>query len=396
MLKNLVDVVRARAGGAAGALTPAMAAAAAAAPADVAELITLLGTRQVKVNLGWRSVESRFLRGLADTWQQVKDDTGESDPREGELASGVQIGMSAGGEVAFGVCWGPRGVIAAEIDLEDAMIRWFASWDAFLEHMKHGETKRGQPVPEGLAAILPAGAPAPAAPAAPPATVQLFQGAPPPHPFAQAQAHFKLKEGLYEAGPTPRGRTVLVRRVGAGTRDTPASILVREADGSLRTLPWTDTQDVYGVCLVPGQEKVFVCTDAPGALLEVDLDSGAQTQRLASVGWACGFVDATHFVVHEDGEARVYALGGGAPVASAKIEGMNLFVGHGRVFSLPPGPTGVLQIHRWTGGALVDELQSPIEPTVFYLSAAVEHQGRKLIGSVDWDGTATWFDIGPV
>ncbi|MBX3131261.1 MAG: hypothetical protein KF718_31365 [Polyangiaceae bacterium] len=103
MLKNLVDVARARAAGAAGTLTPAMAAAAAAAPADVSELITLLGTRQVKVDLGWRRVESRYLRGLADTWQQVKDDTGESDPREGELASGVQIGMSAGGEIAFGV-----------------------------------------------------------------------------------------------------------------------------------------------------------------------------------------------------------------------------------------------------------------------------------------------------
>lgn len=84
-----------------------------------------------------------------------------------------------------------------------------------------------------------------------------------------------------------------------------------------------------------------------------------------------------------------------AAVATAKIEGMNLFVGHGRVFTLPPGPTGVLQLHRWTGAALVDELRSPLEPRVFFLSAAVEHQGRRLLGSVDWQGKATWFDLGP-
>ncbi|MCC6216494.1 MAG: hypothetical protein IT376_16650 [Polyangiaceae bacterium] len=395
MLKHLVDVARARATGDVGTLSPAMAAAAAAAPADVADLITILGTRQVRLALGSRSIESRYLRGLAETWQQVKDDTGESDAREAELASGVQIGASAGGEVVFGVCWGSRGLITAEIDLEDAMIKWFASWDAFLDHVKEAETKRGQTVPEGLAAILPPAVAAPAAPAAQPAAVRLFQGTPPSHPFAQAQAHFKLEKGLLEAGPTPRGRVVLVRRFAAGSPYTPSAIEVREKDGSVRSLPWTDTHDVYGLCLVPGQEKAYVCAGAPGALVEIDLDTGAQTQRLANVRWTCGFVDDAHFAVHEDGEARVYALGGAAPIASAKVEGMNLFVGHGRVFTLPPGPTGVLQIHRWSAGALVDELRSPLEPRVFFLSAAVEYQGRRLLGSVDWQGQATWFDLGP-
>lgn len=385
MLKNLVDVVRARAGGAAGALTPAMAAAAAAAPADVAELITLLGTRQVKVNLGWRSVESRFLRGLADTWQQVKDDTGESDPREGELASGVQIGMSAGGEVAFGVCWGPRGVIAAEIDLEDAMIRWFASWDAFLEHMKQGETKRGQPVPEGLAAILPAAAPAPAAPAAPPSGVPLWAGTKPAHPFAEAYAHFGVDKQAYQAGPTPAGRMLFVKR-------GPLGMAIRDPDGSVRTVPWTASPDVFGICIVPGRENALVCAGAPGPLYDLDLATGQATQRLPSVRWSIGFVDDQHFVAHEDGEARVYPYAGGPPIASTALTAMNQFVGLGRVFTCP---SGVLNVHAWSGGALTLELQTPLEPRVFFFSAGVVQDGRRLLCAVDVQGKATWFDYGP-
>lgn len=394
MLKNLLDVVRAGATGGPRSLPAPIAAQTASAPADVRDLVDVIGTRDVRVSLGWRSIETRYLGSLADTWQQVADDTGESDPRQGDLASGVQIGASAGGEVYFGLCWGSGSVEVAEIDTEDGLIKWFATVDAFLQYMRDAETKRGQAAPEALAAMFPA-ASAAAAPPAPPAGVEVYAGIPPGHPFAQAHAHFKQEKNVIEVGPTPSGRTVLVRRFAAGNPFTPAALVVREADGTIRALPWTDTNDIYGLCLVPGQERVLVCSGAPGPLLDVDLDTGAQTTRLPNVRWSCGFVDDDHFVVHEDSEARAYAYAGGAsPVASAAVEGMNLFVGHGRVFTLPPGPTGLLQIHRFDGGALMDELRSPMEPRVFFLSATAVHDGRRLLCSVDWQGKATWFDVG--
>jgi hypothetical protein len=102
-------------------------------------------------------------------------------------------------------------------------------------------------------------------------------------------------------------------------------------------------------------------------------------------------------VVHEDGQARVYAYSVGmAPVASVTIDGMNLFVGQGRVFTFPSGPSGTLQVHRWDGAALVSELRAPIRPRVFYCSATAAHEGRRLVGSVDFQGKATWFDAGPL
>lgn len=383
MLKTLVDVARARAVGGQGTLSPEMAALASGAPPDVAALIELLGTRTVRVSMGWRAVESRHLARLADTWQQVKDDSGESDPREAELSSGVQIGASAGGEVVFGLCWGPRGVIVAELDLEDALIRWFDSWEVFLDYVREAETKRGQAVPEGLAALLPA---APAAAPPPPAGVPLYSGTPPPHPFADAYAHFGVDRQAYQAGPTPAGRMLFVKR------GNPPGVAIRDADGSVRTIAWSASNDIFGICIVPGRENALVCAGAPGALYDLDLATGQATQRLPSVRWSTGFVDDAHFVAHEDNEARVYAYAGGAPVASTALTAMNLFAAHGRVFTCPGG---VLHVHAWSAGALTKELETPLEPRVFFFSAATVHDGRRLLAAVDTQGKVTWFDYGP-
>jgi hypothetical protein len=230
---------------------------------------------------------------------------------------------------------------------------------------------------------------------APVLTAEVWHGREPPHPHAYAQAHFQQAQGVLQAGPTPSGRSVLVRRFAAGHPYTPASIAVREPDGTVRALPWTDTEDIYGVCVVPGAELALVCIGAPGPLLELDLDTGDQEQRLAFVRWSCGFVDEDHVVVHEDGEARVYAYSVGmAPVASVVVEGMNLFVGLRRVFTLPSGPRGTLQVHHWDGSSLVAEPRALLERRVFFWSAAALQSGRRLVGSVDFQGKVMWFDAG--
>jgi hypothetical protein len=124
----------------------------AAAPGPIAELATLMSTRSVRVDLGWRSVESRYVGSLADTLDLV--DLEEEEPRAGELGQSLQIGASAGGEVYFGLCWGDSGVSMVEIDFEEGFLTWFDSVDAFFDHVRATELDREGEIPAELAAIF--------------------------------------------------------------------------------------------------------------------------------------------------------------------------------------------------------------------------------------------------
>ncbi|HUH05705.1 MAG TPA: hypothetical protein VML75_27110 [Kofleriaceae bacterium] len=128
----------------------------ASAPGPIAQLATLMSTRNVRVDLGWRSIESRYLGSLADTLDLVELE--EEDPRAGELAQSLQIGSSGGGEVYFGLCWSDNGVCMAEIDFDEGFLTWFDSVDAFFEHVRDRELDREGEVPASVEAILEAAA----------------------------------------------------------------------------------------------------------------------------------------------------------------------------------------------------------------------------------------------
>lgn len=149
MLEALVIAARDNAGGATQALSDDYATLLESAPPLVGELITLLGTRNVRLRLGWRSIESRYLGSLANTWELVEDP--ESEERADELSRGVQIGASAGGEVYFGLCWTGDSVSVVEIDFEEAFMTWYDSVAAFFEFVRDDDTTGNA---EGLAAIF--------------------------------------------------------------------------------------------------------------------------------------------------------------------------------------------------------------------------------------------------
>ncbi len=396
MLNALLAIVRRTVPGQGAALPEELAQLLADAPADVVELARALATEHARVGLGWRSIERRYLARLADTWQQVVDDLGASDPRQGALARGLQIGSSAGGEVYFGLCWDEAGVHVAEIDFEEGQLTWHDTLQGFLEEIEVQEEERG--VPPVVTELLAPTRPAPVAPPPAPAGIAPWQGGPLEHPFAAAFAHFQVTLQAFSTPPTPAGRRALVRRFLAGTPHRPAAIAVQDADGTTRAIEWPDTTDIPGLCVIPGAERVLLTAGFSGPLIEIDLVSGARTERLAKVGWSCGFVDGEHLVVHEDREARVYRYaetGALTRVASTPIEGFNLFVAHGRVYTVVGGAEGALQTLIFRAGALHEEAKTPIVPRPFALHAAAERDGRRLLAFVDTKGACTWFDVGP-
>jgi len=399
MLEAVVQVVRAEARGEAGPLAPELAALAARAPAPVAELIRLLGTTGVRLDLGWRSIGGADLGSLAATWDSVED--GRDEPRAAELAEGVQLGASDGGEVYFGLCWSDRGVVAVEIDFEEGLLTWYPTIEAFFDRVHHDATKRGEPPSAHLAAILRAAGrlPPEAPPPPPPASrVRRLEGSPPPDPFARAREHYGRKSHVWQTGPSPAGRTLVVQRFVAGGPYVPAALRVLGADGAVTPVAWPDdTKDVYGVCTVPGRERALVCAGTPGPLLEVDLVTGTTRERMAGVRWSCGFVDAEHLAVLGDKEIRVHRWADdgdlGAPVATASTGAFNLQVGHGCVYTLVRDTTTQVRLLTWRGASLVDEGLHPIDGELFFLSATVTHDGRNLLFSEDSKGVATWLVV---
>lgn len=389
MIERLIEVLKASAGQAEHDLEPEHAEAAEGAPPEVVALVRLMGTRQVAARLGWRSVESRYLGSLKSVWQMVVDDLGADDARAVELERSVQIGASAGGEVYFGLCWTARGLHVAEIDFEEGTLTWFEHVGAFFDGLVSDERERGGEVPRDLAAIVGL---APAEPdVAPTPAVSVWAGSAPPHPFQAAIEHFGVSKQIFAAGPTLAGRRVLVRHFTAGNPHTPASVVVCEADGATRALAWPDTGDVYGLALVPEQERALVCAGAPGPLLELDLVSGDRVELRRNVRWSAGFLDAEHLVVHEDQHLRVVARVSGEVVAEAPTQSFNLFVAHGRIYTIVQG---ALVAHALRGGALVEEPSVPLPVKLFFLNSATVHEGRRLVGSVDSGGVVTWLDVG--
>lgn len=223
-----------------------------------------------------------------------------------------------------------------------------------------------------------------------------WRGAKPPHPFAEAQAHFPGRR-VVQSAPTQGGQVVAVQRVIAGAPPVPARLAALRG-GEARELPWPETLDVTAAVPLPVGERVLCCTGGmAGPLVELDLDTGARRTLLERAGWSCGFVDPAHLAVLAEGTLRVYRHGDelGAPVAELRAPELNnLFVAHGCAF----GKTNdysrtTFRALRWRGEALEDLGLHTVKPKLFALHAAAASRGAALVGGVDAQGVAHWFSF---
>lgn len=312
----------------------------------------------------------------------------------------LQLGADGGGMSYFGVTWAgdQLAMLVVEFDdpTEDNLLRFFttpAEFFAFVDHLNRRET---EPLPalDALKAAAGVAPPAPAPVAAAASGLAPLTGSAPAHPFARAMEHFGVTRMVFQAGPTPAGRYLLARRFTAGAPPTPASIVVVGAAGAEHTLEWAVPRDVFGVCAVPGKERALLCTGSPGALVELDLVSGAERELLPAVRWTCGFLDPDHLAVLGDGELRVYRYADGplgAPTAALPADCFNMFAGHGRVFHRTRDAEASLRVLAWNGRELAEEGIFPVDSGMFTLHAAAEQDGQRLVGFVDTAGKPSWF-----
>jgi hypothetical protein len=388
------------------------------APPTVRALAEALATHDYNVDLGELSMYSvgddGHVSSLASTIQTSCEEGGidlawllsEGGPGGGAFdpEQTMQLGADGGGMSYFGVSWsgGIVAMVVVEFDdpTEDNVVRFFTTPADFFAFVDHLNRREDEPLPVVDALKAAAGIATPkreVAPDAQPSSgLTPLTGKMPAHPFALAMEHFGVKRMVFQAGPTPAGRRVLVRRFAAGAPPTPAAIVVFGSAGAEHTLEWQVPRDVFGVCAVPGQERALLCTGTPGPLIELDLETGAERQLLPAVGWSCGFVDPEHLAVLSGGEARVYRYSDGAlgePVAALPVAGFNVFVGHGRVFHRTREAPASLRVIAWNGRELVEEGVFAVDSKLFSLHAAIEQQGQKLVGFVSTDGKASWFVI---
>jgi hypothetical protein len=385
----------------------------------VRALADALGTHDYNIDLGEFSMyavgDDGELRSLAATLGVSCEDSdidldallrtggpggGPFDPHQT-----LELGADGGGMSYFGVSWsgGKLAMVVVEVEdpTEDNVLRFFTTPAELFAFLDHANRHNDAPVPH-LAALKAA------AGMAPPETSSATQavasglvplaGAPPAHPFARALEHFAAKRMVFQAGPTPAGRFVLAQRFRAGTPPGEAQIAVVGPGGTEHALEWDVPRDVFGLCAVPGRERALLCTGTPGALLELDLESGVLREILPRVGWSCGFVDDAHLAVLTDKEVRIHPYRDGAPgepVAILPIAGFNVFVGHGRVFFKTSQPVAGMNVVAWNGRELVQEGVFPVDGKVFSLHAAIERDGQKLVCFVDTDGKAHWLAFTP-
>lgn len=389
------------------------------APESVRALADAVATHDYNIQLGEFSMyavgdEGRSLTSLAATLE-TSCENGDIDLDALKATGGpgggafdpqqtLELGADGGGMSYFGVSWsgGKLAVVVVEFDdpTEDNILRCFATpaeLFAFLDHANRRSDRRFSHLDALKAA---AGIAPPAESAAPAATSGFLpvSGPLPAHPFARAFEHFAVQRMAFQAGPTPAGRFVLAQRFRAGTPPVEAQIAVVGPGGTEHALKWDVPRDVFGLCAVPGRERALLCTGTPGALVELDLQSGVEREILPRVGWSCGFVDDAHLAVLADKEVCIHPYRDGAPgepVARMPIAGFNVFVGHGRVFFNTSQPVAGMNVAAWNGRELVHEGVFPVAANLFSLHAAVERDGQKLVCFVDTDGKAHWLAYAP-
>jgi hypothetical protein len=379
----------------------------AGAPPSVQALAKALATHDYNVDLGELSMyavgDHDALKSLAPTIEMSCEQGGiDLDQVKGafEPEQTLQLGADGGGMSYFGVSWsgGKLAMLVVEFDdpTEDNLLRFFttpAELFAFIDHLNRRQT---DPLP-ALDALKAAAGIAPPSPKAPetPATSGLVPLADkkPAHPFARAMEHFGEPRMVYQVGPTPAGRYLLARLFRAGAPPRPAAIAVVGSGGVEHALEWDVPRDVFGMCAVVGKERALLCTGAPGALIELDLETGAERELLPQVRWSCGFVDADHLAALFDGEARIYRYADGAlgePVATIGGLGFNMFVGHGRIFHRTKDAEPRLRAIAWNGRELAEEGVFPVDSKLFALHASAEQGGQMLVAFVDTEGKTTW------
>ncbi len=316
-----------------------------------------------------------------------------------EVASTLALCPDGGGMSELGVVWSGGAVHLVIVEMEDPtpdnLIALLSTPEAFFERLDRSNRGRKGKDLELLRAKLGL---AVAEPAPPVSALRVWDGAPPPHPFAEARAQFP-QGSVLQSPASPSGQVVVARRVSHGPPPLPLQLAVR-TQGTSRDLEGPGSNDVYALCSVPGRERVLVCCGIPGPLVEIDLASGARRELLPRVGWSCGFLDAEHLVVFADNKAlEVYRWSDAAleaPVARVPVDINNIFVAHGLVFAKTKDyQTPSFQLLRWNGAGLDDLGVHPVELKGFALHGASEQAGHKLVAAVDTKFNVSWFAVTP-
>lgn len=315
-------------------------------------------------------------------------------------AQTLELGADGGGMSVLGVSWsgGKLGLVVVEIDdpVGENLLTHFTTPTEFFEFLREKNEGVDDELPD-VAALEAALGYASGNSVDQGQTrysrLGAWDGTLPPHPYAQAQAHFDQRQSVFEAGPTPAGRSVVARRFRATGKRVPTTIAILGAAGAEHTIKWPVPRDVYGMCLVPDSERALLCSGVPGPLVEIDLETGVERERLPSALWSCGFLDRDHLAVLAKGEVRVYRWDEtelGDPVATLAVDSPNIFVGHGRIFCKTRETTPAVRVLAWDGSALSEEGVVPVDVKLFAVHAAAIDQDQMLLATVNTDGEARW------
>ncbi|HUH03357.1 MAG TPA: hypothetical protein VML75_15275 [Kofleriaceae bacterium] len=386
-----------------------------AAPASVKALAEALVTHCYNVELGEFSMyyfdsTGNVINSLepvidgscedADIDQQEVRDSGGPGGAAYDPARTLQIGEDGGGMSVLGVSWSgdKLGLVVVEIDdpVEENLLTHFTTPAEFFEFLREKNEGVDDELPD-VAALEAALGYAPTEAAgdgqARYSRLGAWDGTLPPHPYARAQAHFDQRQSVFQAGPTAAGRYAVARRFRATGKRVPTTISIIGNAGAEHTIKWPVPRDVYGMCLVPDAELALLCAGVPGPLVELDLQTGVERERLPDVLWSCGFLDRDHLAVLAKGEVRVYrwdATELGKPVATLAVDSPNIFVGHGRIFCKTRETTPAVRVLAWDGSALSEEGVVPVDVKLFAVHAAAKDQGQMLLATVNTDGEARW------
>jgi hypothetical protein len=385
-----------------------------AAPASVEALAEALATHYYNVELGEFSMyyfdsTGNVINSLEHTIQsscaeadidlQTVRDSGGPGGTAYDPAQTLELGADGGGMSVLGVSWsgGKLGLVVVEIDdpVGENLLTHFTTPAELFEFLREKNEGVDDELPDVAALEAALGyAPIEAADGrASYSRLGAWDGTLPPHPYAQAQAHFDQRQSVFQAGPTAAGRYVVARRFRATGKRVPTTIAIIGGGGEEHTLKWPVPRDVYGMCLVPGAERALLCSGVPGPLVELDLETGVERERLPGVLWSCGFLDRDHLAVLAKGEVRVYRWDErdlGEPLVTLDADSPNIFVGHGRIFCKTRETTPAVRVLAWDGTALSEEGVVPVDVKLFAVHAAATDQDQMLLATVNTDGEARW------
>lgn len=227
--------------------------------------------------------------------------------------------------------------------------------------------------------------------------IQTWKGAKPAHPWARALEHFGKDARVRQSEASASGKVAVAKKFKPGNPYEGSAVEVLSADGSSRAVEWTDTIDIFGMCVVPGHERVLICTGMPGPVLELDLESLATREIHPSAKWSCGFVTPDHLALLVGDEVHVFLYGSGPlgePVAKATAAGMNIAVAHGRVLSRTKDySTTKFQMLQWNGSALVEAGEHPLAEKVSSFEGSAVVDGQALLCAVGMKDLVHWYRV---